>query len=264
VAVAAPAALASITPSPITVLEGTTARLTLMLDAPSPPSGLDVELTASPGLGAVAPWVHVPAGKLGAEFDFTAGSVRAAGTVTATSANVVTASLTVVPPATVDVSGWRIEQANSARTFTIPAGTVLHEGDYLVVGRSATRAQFAAFWSRTLGADVVYVDGADQWPNVNGSETYVLKDADGVTVDGPTVAMTSGGGDVFRRRPGLPALDAASWVSAPASPVANATPGSGQAAAANPAGVYISEFSDANGSGNFVYEFVEIRFDRLP
>jgi hypothetical protein len=264
VAVAAPAGLASITPSPLTLLEDTTVRLTLTLDAPSPPSGLDVELTASPGLGSVPPWVHVAGGKLGAEFDFAAGSVRAAGTITAASANSVTASLTVVPPTTIDVSGWRIEQANSARTFTIPAGTVLHEGDYLVVGRSATRAQFSTFWGRTLGANVVYVDGADQWPNINGSETYVLKDADGVAVDGPTVAMTSGGGDVLRRRPGFPALDAASWVSAPATPVSNATPGDGQIAAANPAGVYISEFSDANGSGNFVYEFVELRFDRLP
>jgi hypothetical protein len=264
VAVAPPASLAALGPSPVTVLEGATARFTLTLDAPAPPSGLDVELTASPGLGAVPSWVHVAGGKSGAEFDFVAAAVRAAGTITAASANSVTASVTVLPPTAVDVSGWRIEQANSARTFTIPEGTVLREGDYLVVGRSAPRAYFEAFWGRTLGANVVYLDGGDQWPNVNGSETYTLKDADGVIVDGATVAMAAGGGETVQRRPGMPALAAASWVTASASPVSNATPGSGQTAAPSPPGVYISEFADANGSGNFIYEFVEIYFDRLP
>jgi hypothetical protein len=264
VAVAAPAALQSISPAEVTVLEGATSRFTLALDAPAPPAGLDVELTASPGLGTVPGWVHVEGGAASAEFDFRAGNVRASGTITAASENSVAASVVVLPPTTIDVSGWRIEQANSARTFTIPSGTVLHEGDYLVVGRSATRTQFEAFWGRTLGANVVYLDGGDQWPNVNGSETYLLKDADGTAVDGPTVAMTSGGGDDFQRRPGLAASDAGSWVTASASPVSNATPGSGQAAAPSPVGVYVSEFSDANGSGNFVYEFVELHFDRLP
>jgi hypothetical protein len=176
----------------------------------------------------------------------------------------VAADLTVVPPTTVDLSGWRIEQANSSRTFTIPAGTVLSEGGYLVVGRNASRAQFESFWGRTLGAGVVYLDGSDQWPSINGSETFTLRDASGAVADGPSVAMASAGGQTLQRRPGLPAGDAGSWNVGSSSPVANATPGSGQSAANVAPGVYVSEFSDADGSGNFVYEFVELYFDRLP
>ena len=57
---------------------------------------------------------------------------------------------------------------------------------------------------------------------------------------------------------------AASWMSASATTVSNATPGAGQPAAAGPVGAYVSEFSDALGTGNYAYEFVEVHFDRLP
>ena len=57
---------------------------------------------------------------------------------------------------------------------------------------------------------------------------------------------------------------ATAWTVASASPVSNADPGAGQSAAPGPAGVYVSEFADANGTGNFVFEFVELHFDRLP
>lgn len=264
VTVTPPARLAAIEPSPATVLENTVQRFTLTLEAPAPPTGLDVELSVTGAVGGVPAWVRVPGGATGTTFDFAATSFRASGTVTASSENSVAAAVSVVPPTTIDLSGWRIEQANSARTYTIPPGTVLGEGGYLVVGRSASRAQFESYWGRTLGTGVVYLDGADQWPSINGSETFHLKDAQGVSVDGPTVAMASAGGTVMQRRAGLPAGDAGSWTSSAASPVSNASPGTGQGSPSNPAGVYVSEFADAAGSGNFVYEFVELHFDRLP
>lgn len=264
VTVTPPARLAAIEPSPATVLENSTHTFTLTLEAPAPPSGLDVELTVSGAVGGVPAWVHVDAGAIGTTFELAATNVRASGAVTATSENSVSAEVSVEPPETIDLSGWRIEQANSARTFTIPAGTVLREGDYLVIGRSVTRSQFEGYWGRTLGDDVVYLNGSDQWPSINGSETFHLKDAQGVSVDGPTVAMASAGGVVLHRRAGLAAGDAGSWTSSAASPVSNATPGTGQTVPANPAGVYVSEVADAVGSGNFIFEFVELRFDRLP
>ena len=246
------------------MLEGATETITVTLDSAAPPAGLDVALAVTGGVGSAPGWVHVPGDALAAAFEFTAAGVRATGTIAASSANTVSAALTVVPPTTIDVSGWRIEQANSARTFTIPSGTVLHEGDYLVVGRNATRAQFETFWGRTLGAEVLYLNGADQWPNINGAEAYHLKDAAGASVDGPTIAMASAGGNDCRRRAGLAPANAASWIQVSATPVTNATPGTGQSAAASAPGVYVSEFCDANGSGNYVYEFVELYFDRLP
>jgi hypothetical protein len=174
------------------------------------------------------------------------------------------ADVVVAPPDTIDLSGWTIVQQNALRTFTAPAGTVLHEGGYLVVGRKATRGQFETFWGRPLGDGVVYVNSLDKFLVVNGSETFELRNAAGVSVDGPSAAMPSAAGADLRRIPGAPAGAASSWITSPASPVANATPGAGQSATSTPLGVYVAEFSDAVGSGNYVYEFVQIYFDRLP
>jgi hypothetical protein len=264
ITVTPPARLASIEPSPATVLENSTQTFTLALESAAPPTGLDVELSVTGAVGAVPGWIRVPGGASETSFELAATNFRTSGAVTASSENSVAAAVSVVPPSTIDLSGWRIEQANSSRTYTIPGGTVLHEGDYLVIGRSASRSQFEAYWGHTLGSSVAYLDGADQWPSINGSETFHLKDAQGVSVDGPTVAMASAGGTVMQRRAGLAAGDAGSWTSSAASPVSNASPGSGQSTPTNPAGVYVSEFADAVGSGNFVFEFVELHFDRLP
>ena len=59
---------------------------------------------------------------------------------------------------------------------------------------------------------------------------------------------------------GKPAGDAASWTIREA-PLSAATPGRVPGADGVPRSVWISEFSDATGSGNFVFEFVELRFD---
>jgi hypothetical protein len=264
VVVTPPAALASIDPAQVDVIEGAAQTFKVALDAPAPPGGIDVEVTATPGVGTAPQFVHAAEGADALWFSLVAGPRRATGTVTVRAANEVEAGVAVVAPTTVDLSGWRLEQANSSRSFTIPAGTVLAEGSYLVVGRSATRAQFETYWGRTLSTNVRYLDGGDQWPNINGSETFALRDASGAVVDGPTIGMSAAGGQALERAAGLPAGDAASWTARTSTPVSNATPGMGQGVASVPPGVYVSEFSDADGSGNYVYEFVEVFFDRLP
>jgi hypothetical protein len=264
VTVAPPAELLSITPSPAVVDEGASQIFTLTLTGPAPPAGLDVALAVTGGLGTVPPGVHIAGESWGAGFVLTAAPVRAVGTITATSANSVSADVSVLPPTTIDLSGWKIDQTNSARTYTIPAGTLLHEGGYLVVGRNATRTAFEAFWGRTFGSDVVYWSGGDAWPNMNGDETFTLRDATGAVVDGPTIPMAGGGGSVYSRKPGESAALVSSWTSGSATTKTNANPGSGQSPPLNPAGVYVSEFGDPPASGNFIYEFVEIHFDRLP
>jgi hypothetical protein len=168
-------------------------------------------------------------------------------------------SVTISSGVPVNIGGYKLLQANAALTYTIPAGTTIPSKGYVIVGRNATKAQFQTFWGVTLAANVVYLNGADTMPQLNGSETYTLQNAASTTLDGPSVAMASAGGESLKRLNGCGAANlAASW-----SRVASSTgnPGTGAPAACNK-GVYISEFSDALGTGNFIYEFVEIFNDK--
>ena len=81
----------------------------------------------------------------------------------------------------------------------------------------------------------------------------------GTVIDGPTISMASGANqDLQRKDPCLAAGIATSWnVLATTS----ANPGSG-AGAGCAKGVVINEFSDAAGTDNFVYEFVELHNDK--
>jgi len=54
-----------------------------------------------------------------------------------------------------DLSNWTVEQAGSASAFTIPGGTVIQPGGYLVLGRFADQASFESFWGVSLSANVV-------------------------------------------------------------------------------------------------------------
>ena len=165
-------------------------------------------------------------------------------------------------PDAIDLSDYQLVQTEAFRVVTLPAGTVVPPGAYLVIGRDATRAQFEAFWG-PLPADAVYLDGAvldpDTFPTINGDESYELLDPSGGGVDGPSspLAML---GNLQRVDPGEPAALAVSWQSS-VDPDGDATPGAGQVDSAVYSGIYISEVSDAVGSGNFVYEFVELYHD---
>jgi hypothetical protein len=170
-----------------------------------------------------------------------------------------TINVTVSNGVPINISGYKVVQANSALTYTIPAGTTIPSKGYVIIGRNATKTAFQTFWGVTLAANVIYINGADTMPQINGSETYTLQNASSTTLDGPTVAMASAGGESLKRLNGCGAANlAASW-----SRVASSTgnPGTGAPAACNK-GVYISEFADALGTGNFIYEFVELYNDK--
>ncbi|MHB8998847.1 MAG: Ig-like domain-containing protein [Thermoanaerobaculia bacterium] len=156
-----------------------------------------------------------------------------------------------------DLSGWVLTQANSAYSYTIPAGTTIPAGGYLIVARSATQAAFETFWGATLAANVVFRNAANAMPVINGDETYQLSNG-ALTVDGPTIAMGASAGQTLQRVNlcGV-AGNAASWSIASSTA---ATPGAGAPAGCG-AGARISEFSDAGGTGNYIYEFVEIYND---
>ena len=157
------------------------------------------------------------------------------------------------------IGSWTLTQANSSVTYTIPAGTTVPSKGYVIIARNATKTQFQTFWGVTLAANVVYINTAGAMPLINGSETYALRNSGGTMIDGTTIAMASGAGESIRRINGCGAAGtASSWTRAASS---TGNPGSGAPADCNK-GVYISEFSDALGTGNFVYEFVELHNDK--
>jgi hypothetical protein len=150
-------------------------------------------------------------------------------------------------------------QQNSSVDFTIPAGTTIPANGYLVIGRDATKAAFQSFWGFALPANAVYLNSAGVLPLINGDENYTLRNSGGATVDGPTINMPSSAlRSLQRNDPCLAAGSASSWANVAST---SGSPGSGAGVGCG-RGVVINEFSDAGGTGNFVYEFVELHYDQ--
>jgi beta-lactamase superfamily II metal-dependent hydrolase len=177
-----------------------------------------------------------------------------AGTSAAVSVTVSNAA----PPSGTNIGGWQIVQANATQTYTIPANTVIPSKGYVIVARNATQAQFEAFWGITLGTNVVYINTADTMPQINGDEKYTLYNAAGSKVDGATVAMDPAAGFDYQRATCGVASKASTWTKSSAGA---ATPGSGGLNGCNK-GVFINEFSDAIGTSNYIYEFIELYTDK--
>ncbi len=157
----------------------------------------------------------------------------------------------------VNIGGWTLIQANATLNYTIPAGTTIPSKGYVIVARNATKAAFQTFWGVTLAANVVYINSADTMPQINGSETYTLKNGT-TTIDGPTVAMDTNAGFDFERATCGAVGTLSSWFHRAST---SGTPGTGGLTTCN-RGVFINEFSDALGTGNYVYEFIELFNDR--
>lgn len=159
----------------------------------------------------------------------------------------------------INIGNYKLVQANATLNYSIPAGTVIPSKGYVIVARNATKAQFESFWGVTLGTNVVYVNSGDSMPQINGDENYTLSNASGNKLDGRTINMAASGGQSIRRLNGCGSPSkASSWTRAASS---TGNPGSGAPAPCNK-GVYISEFSDALGTGNFIYEFIELHNDK--
>ncbi len=157
----------------------------------------------------------------------------------------------------VDLSGFVVTQANSTATFTVPPGTIVPHGGYMVIARDATRSQFETFYGKALAANVTFVNTTNKFPLINGSETFSLSNAQHDLVEGPTPAQANSGLQIFQRTSGAaPADSRASWTVEAARPQ-GATPGGGQASTGN-GRIYLSEIADASGSGNSGFEFVEL------
>ena len=130
---------------------------------------------------------------------------------------------------------------------------------YVIIGRNASKAAFEAFWGVTLGSNTTYVNSADGMPQINGDEDYTLYNPGGTKLDGRTVAMAASAGETLQRKNGCGvSTKATSWTRL-GSTAAN--PGSGAPADCGK-GLYISEFADAAGTGNHIYEFIELHIDK--
>jgi len=159
------------------------------------------------------------------------------------------------PP--LDLSGWTLVQTNSSRELVLPEDTVLTPGMVLVVGRSASQGEFESFWDISFGEDAIFVPGGSEFPTINGDETYTVHDASDLVVEGPTPMLLLGE-NLQRQDAGLPAGEVAAWSSS-VDPNAMATPGSADPSVIEP-GLVITEVSDVNGAGLYVYEFIELTY----
>jgi hypothetical protein len=156
----------------------------------------------------------------------------------------------------VDLTFFQFKQTTSNERPHIPLSTLVPPGGYLVAARNATKAEFEAFYGRTLGANVVYIDAATdgftKFPAITGGSAYVLMDPQDVIIDGPSIVLPSGT-ILSRTSCDAPAGAATSWIAKPAS-AGNATPGTGPLSTGLDR-ICITEIADSSRSQ---FEYVEI------
>ena len=163
-----------------------------------------------------------------------------------------------------DISGYKVVQTNAPFTISLPPGTVIQPGGYVIIARNTTRASFETYFNVTLNSNVVFINGTtiiggSGFPSINGSETYELQNASSVKLEGPTIGMpaTTPFNSIKRKSPIGDATLEASWTR---DVVGGATPGIGMTNT-NTGKLVISEFSDATA---FINEFVELFYDVTP
>lgn len=178
--------------------------------------------------------------------------------------------------APVDLGGFRIRQnadttdgvnpceSSALCEFTLPEPFEVERGATVIIARDSSRAAFEEYWGKTLPQGTVFISSGNRCPLINGDETYVLCDSAGQAVDGPTQFIFEGE-NAQRLDPALPAGETASWsfefINGSDADRAIATPGVPPDVEPTASRAYISEFSDAPGIGNFVFEFVELAVD---
>ncbi len=169
-------------------------------------------------------------------------------------------------PLSIDVSGYTLEQINSSQAATLPTGTEVAVGGCLVLGRQATREDFAAFWG-DFPQEATYANGfalvgGSGFPVINGGEQYRLFDASNNQVEPNSDFLPPDplGTEQFATR-----ISTTNDLFTTATiPNVYATPGLFAGLTAGDGAVRWTEFSDTEGTGNFIYEFAELYYDALP
>lgn len=154
----------------------------------------------------------------------------------------------------VDLSNFIIEQTGVLIDAFLPAGVLIPHGGFAVIARNATRAQFEAFYGKTLGTNVSFFTGNNTFPIIDGNETFALFDLQGVFMDGRSLAEPTGGQRTLSRKNcNLAAPLATSWTTA-VTTTAGATPGTGPLNTGLDR-ICITEVADSLNSN---FEFIEI------
>lgn len=157
-----------------------------------------------------------------------------------------------------DLSGYVLENRENdppQQVTVLPDGLELAAGAVLVVARGADRADFESQWgplpsgAQFLNANIE----SSGVPVVNGGERFAVRSRVGTLLDGPTIAGSQG--MVYRRTSTGDADVASSWTEGDE---ASATPGAIEIDGSP--GLIITEWGDATGGGNFVYEFIELAY----
>jgi hypothetical protein len=156
-----------------------------------------------------------------------------------------------------DISNYMIFQTSSDLMYSIPAGLSVEPGGYVIISRDSDKDNFEGFWGVVLPLNVVFINGDNNFPSINGEETFDLQDDSGLIIDGPTGQSMEAYSTVQRLHTTYDPTLLDSWS---INPDSYATPGSG-AVGDGTAGLVINEYSDASGTGNWRYEFIELYFD---
>ncbi|MBK6689364.1 MAG: hypothetical protein IPG45_33155 [Deltaproteobacteria bacterium] len=143
-----------------------------------------------------------------------------------------------------------LEQPDDQR-FLIPAGTSLGAGESLVLVRSAERNELEVAVGPLPSAVQVISTGATSVgaPIINGGESFQLEDGAGQVMDGPTPVGQVGGG-YQRTGPGAGDFQ----------PVIDPVPGTSPGLPPHPTPRIVA-WSDRTGTGQFRFEWVELRYD---
>ncbi len=172
------------------------------------------------------------------------------GRAVAVFAGIALLSLAAAAQTPLNIGDWTLHQENSTQSYTIPAGTFVDPGGYVIICRDQNQAAFEIYYGVTLGANVVFLRSNNSAPMINGDETYELRNAGGGSVDGPTDAVTTTRRSYHRNDPEILV-----WS------VVNETPSPGAGVEAPDgtfSGMVISEVTDPD---SYTYEYVELYYD---
>ena len=159
-------------------------------------------------------------------------------------------STAAVAQTPLDIGGWTLNQQSSTQTYTIPAGTYVQPGGYVIICRDQDQGPFETYYGVSLGSNVVFLKSSNSAPMINGDEVYDLRNGGGGLEDGPTDAVTTTRRSYHRNDP-----ETLTWSVIDENP----SPGSGvEAPDGAYAGLVISEVTDPD---SYTYEYVELYYD---
>lgn len=152
----------------------------------------------------------------------------------------------------ININGYTVKQFDAAHTYTLP-DTVIHEGEFIIIARDCSQGDFETFWNVILGSNVIFINSGNTVPMINGDESFALYDSTGNLLDSTAVAMPAGENKSITRD----STNVNIWSILSS---AQASPGSTDGDGHN-AGLIITEFADSTGTGNYIYEYVELYND---